>query len=139
MYQKSRVVEIPHELGVNGTGVDLSNPVSSNYMHGQSVGFGFLGVAALCAAFATITVHIRDKGLSSDASCTSIGEEEFTTSNTDLVTNPTITMWNSVFLALVVSGHALVAVIVCSPSSTHAIVLFTLAIYVSMSGILQPR
>ena len=111
-------------------------------MHGQSVGFGFLGVAALCAAFATITVHIRDKGLSDtgNASCTSsIGEEEFTTSNTDLVTNPTITMWNSVFLALVVSGHALVAVVVCSPASTHAIVLFTLAIYISMSGILQPR
>lgn len=135
---------------LNGTGVDLHDPVAVHYTHDQAISFAVMGVSALSAVFATVTVYLRDKGLEGDSSSSTgslggsgggdaICYEDFTTANVDLVTNPTITMWNSVFLWLVVAGHALLASIICSPSSLERIALFTLLVYSSMSGILQPR
>jgi hypothetical protein len=48
-------------------------------------------------------------------------------------------MWNSVFLWLVVSGHAVLAAVVCSPASVHVVALVAVLVYVSMAGILQPK
>lgn len=129
-----------------GPAVDLSNPTMLRYTHGLSVSVAFLGVSGLCAAFSTITVYLRDRGLDDQQNrsggtlgASSLCTEDFVSTNVELVVNPTITMWNGVFLCLVVAGHTLLAAVVGSPVSIHGLVLVALLVYVSMGGILQPK
>lgn len=128
---------------VNGTAIDLENPTKLHYMHSVSVSIVFLAVSGLCTVFTISTVYLRDKGLgdhnNNNFGGSSLGTEEFVSTNLDLITHPTVTMWNNVFLGIVVLGHSLLAAVVDSPTSIHLLLLVTLMIYTAMSGILQPK
>lgn len=127
---------------INGTAIDLEDPTMLHYIHSVSVSVVFMAVSGLCTVFTIATLYLRDKGIDDNNGSlrsSNIGTEEFISTNLELVTNPTVTMWNNVFLAIVVLGHALLAAVVDSPTSIHLLLLVTLMIYISMSGILQPK
>jgi hypothetical protein len=103
---EARVVPAPEGSGLNGTVVDLRDPTVTHYMHGQPMSFAFLGVSALCAVFATVTVYLRDKGLeesSSSQACAggaAVCGEEFTTGNADLITRYLLCQLNASTMAI---------------------------------------
>lgn len=131
----TRVIPNPQ---TNGTAVDLHNPTQLHYMHSINLSAFFLITSALCCFFCIITVYIMDKGvgeLSKD-----VGYENYISSNVDLITHPTISMWNNVFVSLVLAEHGLLAAVLNSPSSIHFLLLILLLTYISMGMIiLQPR
>lgn len=136
----STAVKLVYDQHTNTTCVDLKDPTQLHYIHSVSVSIIFLGVSCLCTVFTIATVYLKDKGIENGGSLRrNIGEEDYTTSNPDLVTHPTITFWNNLFLGVVVLGHTLLVCVVASPTSIHLLLLVCLLIYVSMSGILQPK
>lgn len=109
----------------NGTAIDLQDPISLHYMHSLNISVLFIVLSALLAFFTILTVSMRDNGLDG----LSITFEDYTTLNVDLITNPTITLWNNVFLAIVVTAHGLVFSVVNSPTSMHLLLLCCLLLY----------
>lgn len=99
-------VRLVYDSAQNATAIDLQNPTQLHYIHSVSLSVGFLAVSGLCTVFTIATVYLRDKGLDADSGGgnlrSSLSAEEYTTGNIELVTNPTITLWNNVFLGLVV-------------------------------------
>lgn len=126
----------------NHSAVNLREPTEMHYFHSVHVSIIFLACAALAAAFITISLHILDKGLvdpSNPRQTVDIQYEDFVSTNGDLASHPTITMWNNCFLSLVVAYHALLVTIVNSPTSIHFLALVSLLIYFSISSVIQPR
>lgn len=128
----------------NGTAVNLDHPTELHYMHSISASIGFVAVSALGTLFVLCTVYLRDKGLAGGTGQyavlqTDIGQENYVSSNLDLTTDPTISLWNTLFLAFVVSGHVVMAATVDSPTSFHLLLLVGLMVYVSMSVLLYPK
>lgn len=130
---KARIVPNPH---TNGTAVDLQNPTEMHYFHSVHISVGFVACAALITFFTIISMHIQDKGIGDGHN---VAYEDYVSTNIDLVTHPTITMWNNIFLAFVVVYHGLLVTIVNSPTSIHLLLLVVLLTYVSLNTILQPK
>lgn len=135
-YNRRASCRIVPDPSTNGTAIDLHNPTSLHYMHSVGVSGVFLLCSALYAGFMVITVHISDKGV---GEIQDVGYSDYTSQNTDISLNPTITMWNNVFVATLVASHSLIAAIVTSPTSIHFLLLVALLNYLSLSFVVQPR
>jgi hypothetical protein len=69
----------------------------------------------------------------------SVSHEEFVSTNAGFAHDPTIVLWNNIFLALVVVTHEVVTAVVCTPNSMHFLFMMVLVFYTSFSVILQPK
>lgn len=132
----SSSVKVVVDPSTNGTAIDLSNPTVLHYMHSVNLPFAFMLCSALYAAFSLLTMQMIDKGV---GQMCEIGYSDYTSTNTELATNNTIMLWNSIFLWMVVVVHSLLAAVLASPTSIHFVLLITLLNYVSLGFILQPR
>lgn len=132
----STAVRFAFDSKTNHTGVDLSNPTELHYMHSVHVSMLFLLCSALICVFSITSMHMTDKGVENN---TAIGYENFTADNIELVTHPTISMWNHMFVAIVIIFHVIIVILTNSPTSIHFVLLVTLLCYVSLRTILQPR
>jgi hypothetical protein len=124
----STVAKFVADPKTNGTAIDLLDPISLHYIHSLNISVLFIVLSALLAFFTILTVSMRDNGLDGQ----SITYEDYTTLNVDLITNPTITLWNNVFLAIVVTTHGLIFSVVNSPTSMHLLLLCCLLVYMAM-------
>jgi hypothetical protein len=131
----SKVVLI-WDHATNTTAVNLNHPTSLHYMHSVSISSVFIVCSALIAAFALFTYQITQHGVESTSS---VAHEEFTNTNAAFVQDPSITMWNNVFTALVILSHGLLVAVLCTPNSLHFLLLIVLVFYISFSIILQPK
>lgn len=126
----------------NGTAVNLQDPTQLHYMHSLSISFAFIAVSGLCTVFVVMTLYLRERGVADGvggAMRSDVQHEEYVTSNVELVTDPTVTMWGNVFMGIVVKGHVLLAAVVDSPTSVHFLLLIGLLMYMSLAPLLGPR
>lgn len=68
-----------------------------------------------------------------------IGHHSWISTDVELITHPTVTMWNNMFTVLCTVFHIVVVAIVNSPTSVHFVLLIIFLSYVSLDKILQPR
>lgn len=119
----------------NLTAVDLVDPIETHYLHSINISAAFLLTSGLVAAVGIMTYQIKVQGISN----TGIDEEEYVSENVDVVTHPTVTLWNNSFVVLVVWSHIVIIAIVCSPCSMHLLFMTALFIYTAFKGLLCPR
>lgn len=127
----------------NGTAVNLRDPTQLHYMHSLSISFAFIAISGLCTVFVVMTLYLRERGVADSAGSamlrSDIQQAEYVTSNLELVTDPTVSMWSNVFTGVVVGGHVLLAAVVDSPTSVHFLLLMALLIYMSLAPLLGPK
>jgi hypothetical protein len=131
----SRVVTVIDQLTIT-TAIDLNHPTELHYMHSVHISFIFMACAGLICFFALSTYQISVQATGTTAS---VLYEEFIDSNVELVSNPTISLWNNTFIALVIVTHVLMTAVVCTPNSIHFLLMMALIYYISFSAILQPK
>lgn len=131
----SKVVTVIDPL-TNHSVVDLKHPTELHYMHSVNVSSVFILCSACICLFALITYQISTNGIDGGGN---IGYEEFVCTNQQLAVDPTISLWNNSFLALVVTTHMVVTAVLCSPCSMHFLLMVGLVLYTSFVTILQPK
>jgi hypothetical protein len=119
----------------NTTGVDLSNPTYLHYMHSVNVSPLFLLCSALIAFFVATSVNMHKY----DQHGMNIECEDFISTNENVVLNPVVTAWNHTFVCLLIASHALVVIVVITPTSIHCLGLILFLFYFSFSLVSQPR
>lgn len=124
------------DAGTNTTSVDLHNPTVLHYMHSVKISLLFLASSLLVCVFALLTLSVCEKGVEGNSDAI---YETFTSDNVALITHPTVSLWNNVFLALTVTFHVTVLTLASSPTSVHFLLLVTLLTWTSLQTILQPR
>jgi hypothetical protein len=120
----------------NSSAVDLNHPTDLHYMHSISISAVFMLCSAVIAFFALATFQIAQQGVEH---VSQVSHEEFVSSNTSLVNDPTITLWNNTFIAFVIVSHEVVTAVVCTPNSMHFLLMMALVFYTAFSVILQPK
>jgi hypothetical protein len=131
----SRVVTVIDKL-TNTTAIDLNHPTELHYMHSVHISFIFMACTGLICFFALSTYQIS---VQETAGTSSVLYEEFVDSNIELVSNPTISLWNNTFVALVIVTHIVTTAVLCTPNSMHFLLMMALIYYISFSAILQPK
>jgi hypothetical protein len=119
----------------NTTGVDIHNPTYLHYMHSINIAPLFLLCSALLTFFVTASVYMNKH----DHHGQSVEFEDYISNNETVVSNPIVTAWNQSFICLLLVSHALITIIVVSPTSIHFLGLVLLLLYFSLSLVIQPR
>jgi hypothetical protein len=120
----------------NTSAVNLNHPTDLHYMHSINISTVFLVCSGLVAFFALSTFQMIQQGIPNVGN---ISHEEFVCGNAEFVHDPTVLLWNNVFLALVIITHEVVLAVICTPNSMHFLIMMALVFYVSFSVILQPK
>ena len=91
--------------------------------------------SVICAFFALLSQSINTQGLEGNA----ISMEDFVASNYEMMSHPTMTLWNNLFILYTTLTHAVILLLVCSVSSFEFTACCFLITFMVFSTLLSPK